>query len=126
MSESFSIAQLAGEFDITHRAIRFYESEGLLAPARRGNRRVYSGGDRVRLKLILRGRRLGFSVSEIREILSLYESDGGEGAQLRHLVGKIRERRALLRRQRTDIDAILDELDRLEGACTDRLLDAAD
>lgn len=126
MSDSFSIAQLATEFDITHRAIRFYESEGLLAPARRGNRRVYSGGDRVRLKLILRGRRLGFSVSEIREILSLYESDGGEGAQLRHLVGKIRERRALLRRQRTDIDAILDELDRLEGACTDRLLDAAD
>ena len=126
MSESFTIAQLAGEFGITHRTIRFYESEGLLAPARRGNRRVYSGGDRVRLKLILRGRRLGFSVAEIKEILSLYESDGGEGAQLRHLVGKIRERRALLRQQRADIDAILDELDRLEGACTDRLLDAAD
>lgn len=126
MSESYSIAQLAGEFGVTHRAIRFYEQEGLLTPARRGNRRVYSGGDRVRLKLILRGRRLGFSISEIKEILNLYESEDGEGAQLRHLVGKIRERRALLRRQRADIDAILDELDRLEAACTDRLLDAAD
>ncbi|MDM7946131.1 MAG: MerR family DNA-binding transcriptional regulator [Oceanibaculum nanhaiense] len=126
MSESFTIAQLAEEFGITHRAVRFYEQEGLLAPARRGNRRVYTPGDRVRLKLILRGRRLGFSISEIREILSLYDSEGGEGAQLRHLVGKIRERRATLRQQRADIDAILDELDRLEGACTDRLLDAAD
>jgi len=126
MSESYSIAQLAGEFGVTHRAIRFYEQEGLLAPARRGNRRVYSGGDRVRLKLILRGRRLGFSLSEIKKILSLYDPEDGEGAQLRHLVGKIRERRALLRRQRADIDAILDELDRLEAACTDRLLDAAD
>ena len=126
MSESFTIAQLAEEFGITHRAVRFYEQEGLLAPARRGNRRVYTAGDRVRLKLILRGRRLGFSVLEIREILSLYDSEGGEGAQLRHLVGKIRERRVILRQQRADIDAILDELDRLEGACTDRLLDAAD
>lgn len=126
MSESFSIAQLAEEFGVTHRAIRFYEQEGLLAPARRGNRRVYSAGDRVRLKLILRGRRLGFSIAEIKEILSLYDPESGEGAQLRYLVGKIRERRALLRRQRDDIDAILDELDRLEAACTDRLLDAAE
>ncbi|KZC98242.1 MerR family transcriptional regulator [Oceanibaculum pacificum] len=122
MTESYSIAQLAEAFGVTHRTIRFYEGEGLLSPARQGNRRVFSAGDRIRLKLILRGRRLGFSLAEIKEILGLYDSQQGETAQLRHLVGKIRERRELLRRQRADIDAILDELDRLEAACTDRLL----
>ncbi len=79
-AETYSIAELAREFDVTHRAIRFYEDEGLLSPARDGTRRVYSKRDWVRLKLILRGKRLGFSLAEIREMLELYDSAPGSSS----------------------------------------------
>ncbi|MEQ8393621.1 MerR family DNA-binding transcriptional regulator [Thalassobaculum sp.] len=115
------MTQLAREFDLTSRAIRYYEQEGLIAPSRRGRTRVFSLRDRTRLRLIQRGRRLGFSIAEIREILNLYDDRDGERGQLVHFVRKIRERRASLEVQRRDIDAILEELDRLETACLDRL-----
>lgn len=121
MTDSFSMTQLAREFDLTSRAIRYYEQEGLIAPSRRGRTRVFSLRDRTRLRLIQRGRRLGFSIAEIREILDLYDDRDGERGQLVHFVRKIRERRASLEVQRRDIDAILEELDRLETACLDRL-----
>ena len=125
MAESFSMTQLAREFDLTSRAIRYYEQEGLIAPSRRGRTRVFSLRDRTRLRLINRGRRLGFSIAEIREILDLYDSGDGERGQLVHFVRKIRERRASLEVQRRDIDAILEELDRVEAVCLDQLEAAA-
>lgn len=125
MAETFSMTQLAREFDLTSRAIRYYEQEGLIAPSRRGRTRVFSLRDRTRLRLIQRGRRLGFSIAEIREILDLYDSGDGEQGQLVHFVRKIRERRASLEVQRRDIDAILEELDRVEAVCLDQLEVAA-
>src|SRR5882757_4893883 len=107
---SYGIAELARELDVTTRTIRFYEAEGLIAPKRQGQRRVFTPRDRVRLKLILRGKRLGFSLSEIREIIDLYDRAPGEVGQLRFFVGKIRERRAELERQRGDIADTLHEL----------------
>lgn len=121
MADSYSMTQLVREFDLTSRAIRYYEQEGLISPTRRGRTRVFSLRDRTRLRLIQRGRRLGFSIAEIREILDLYEGREGEKGQLVHFVRKIRERRASLECQRRDIEAILEELDRLESACLDQL-----
>lgn len=117
----FSISELAAEFDVTARAIRFYEDKGLVSPRRDGQRRIYSPRDRVRLILILRGKRLGFSLREIQEILDLYDAEPGEAGQLRHLLGKVQERRISLARQREDIDSILHEIDRLEQQCLERL-----
>lgn len=107
----FTISDLAEEFDITTRAIRHYEAEGLLTPKRRGNRRVYSRRDRVRLGLILRGKRLGFSLNDTRELFDLYDSASDEGAQLSHFVELLDERRHLLERQMQDIREILREID---------------
>lgn len=118
---SYSIADLAREFDVTTRTIRFYEDEGLIRPARKGQRRVFSPRDRVRLKLILRGKRLGFSLGEIREIIDLYDADPGEAGQLRYFLGKIKERRAALERQRADIAETLAELAQVETRCIEQL-----
>jgi DNA-binding transcriptional MerR regulator len=120
-SVTFGIADLAREFDVTTRTIRFYEAEGLIAPARRGQQRIFGARDRVRLKLILRGKRLGFSLGEIREIIDLYDSAPGEAGQLRFFLGKIRERRATLERQRTDIAETLAELAEVEARCLEQL-----
>jgi DNA-binding transcriptional MerR regulator len=117
----YSIRDLAREFDVTTRTIRFYEGEGLISPARRGQTRLFSPRDRVRLKLILRGKRLGFSLSEIREIINLYDAAPGEYGQLRFFLGKIAERRALLERQRADIDQTLEELAEVERRCLAQL-----
>ncbi len=121
MTETIGIADLASEFDVTTRTIRFYEDKGLIEPARQGQRRVYSPRDRVRLKLIMRGKRLGFSLEEIREMIELYDVGPGEIAQLRHFTAKIRERRAALEVQSQDIAALLQEMDGIEKQCT-RLL----
>jgi len=109
-AETYSIADLAREFDVTHRAIRFYEDEGLLSPARDGTRRVYSKRDWVRLKLILRGRRLGFSLAEISEMLELYDSAPDERAQLEKFVGALTARREQLEHQREEIEEVLGEI----------------
>ncbi len=118
---SYGIADLAQEFDVTTRTIRFYEAEGLIAPARQGQHRIFRPRDRVRLKLILRGKRLGFSLGEIREIIDLYDRAPGEAGQLRFFLGKIRERRAILERQRTDIADALHELGEVEQRCAAQL-----
>jgi DNA-binding transcriptional MerR regulator len=110
---TFSISDLAQEFALTTRAIRFYEDEGLISPTREGRNRVYGARERTRLKLILRGKRLGLSLSEIREILDLYETDLDESPQLRKFVEVLERRRALLLQQREDIEAVLAELDPL-------------
>ncbi|MBL4843786.1 MAG: MerR family DNA-binding transcriptional regulator [Thalassospira sp.] len=121
MSDNYSITDLAREFDVTTRTIRFYEDQELIAPARQGQTRIYSHRDRVRLRLIMRGKRLGFSLKEIRDLLDLYDTDRSEIMQLTILVDKINERRDTLRKQRQDIDATLDELDRLEETCQEEL-----
>ena len=109
-AETYSIADLAREFDVTHRAIRFYEDEGLLSPGRDGTRRVYSKRDRVRLKLILRGKRLGFSLAEVREMLELYDSAPDERPQLAKFAAALTARREQLERQREEIDEVLGEI----------------
>lgn len=114
MADTFGIAELAREFGITTRTIRFYEDRNLIAPRRAGQRRIYGARDRVRLKLIMRGKRLGFSLADISKILDLYEVDPTEVAQLRLFVDKIRERKKVLDRQRADIAALLKELDGFE------------
>ena len=118
---SYSISDLAQEFGVTTRAIRFYEDEGLLRPERSGRQRVYRTRDRVRLKLILRGKRLGFSLNEVGEIINMYDSNPGEAGQLRYFLEQIRQRRDTLKQQHHDIDVTLQELDTIEAQCQDRL-----
>ncbi len=118
MMETCGIAELAREFDVTTRTIRFYEDKGLLMPDRQGRRRVYSPRDQVRLRLIMRGKRLGFSLEEIRRMIDLYDSDPSEVAQLKLFLEKIGERKHVLCRQQADITAILKELQSLEKQST--------
>lgn len=108
--DSFTISDLSSEFDVTARALRFYEDEGLIAPERRGTARIYSHRDRARLAWILRGKRVGFSLSEIRELLDLYDLGDGQRLQRAATLDRCRERVALLERQKTDIDAAITEL----------------
>jgi DNA-binding transcriptional MerR regulator len=113
----YTIAELAREFDVTPRAIRFYEDHGLLAPAREGAgglRRVYSARDRTRLRLTLRGKRLGFTLSEIRTLLDLYDSPSGSATQLKAFIATIATHRDVLTRQREDLDTTLAELSAYE------------
>jgi DNA-binding transcriptional MerR regulator len=110
ISDPCTIGDLARELDVTPRAIRFYEDEGLLSPRRDGGRRVYGKRDCVRLKLILRGKRLGFSLAEVREMLELYDSAPDERPQLEKFVAALAARRAQLERQREEIDEALDEI----------------
>ncbi len=115
---TYGIAELAREFEVTTRTIRFYEDKGLLSPGRDGQRRIYSPRDRVRLRLIMRGKRLGFSLYEIRAMIVLYDDDPSEVAQLKLFLDKIGERKAVLSRQQADITAILKELQTLEKQST--------
>jgi DNA-binding transcriptional MerR regulator len=114
MEELYTVNQLAEELGITPRTLRFYEQEGLLSPGRVGNNRVYSKRDRARMKLILRGKRLGFSLSEIGEYLNLYDADPQKDSQIRHLLEQVRKRLAQLEQQRADIEATVDELRDIE------------
>ena len=108
---AYSIRQLCREFECTPRALRFYEDKGLLAPARKGATRVYSNRDRARLQLILRGKRVGFSLAEIAELLALYDREDGGAVQMAASLGKFRERVVELRRQREDLDKAIVELE---------------
>lgn len=112
-NQTYSIGQLAKEFGITSRTLRLYEEEGLLDPLRDGTRRIYNERNRVRLRLILRGKRLGWSLSEIRELFDLYDSSLGEQAQLELMLEKLSHRREMLLEQKNDIDNALQELDRI-------------
>jgi len=119
MAELYSVSELANDLGVTPRALRFYEDKGLIAPQRAGNTRVYTHRDRGRLMLILRGKRLGFTLSEVREWLDLYEVDPDQSDQMIRLVDKVRKRIDALEQQRDDLDATLEELreilDQVEG-----------
>ena len=117
----YSIGELSREFDVTTRTIRFYEDEGLLSPQRKGRARIYCARDRTRLKLIRRGKRLGFSLGEIAELLNLYDHPGGETSQLQKFLTRIAEHRQTLRARRAEIDTILEEMRSLEQRCQDIL-----
>jgi DNA-binding transcriptional MerR regulator len=110
----YSISELAREFDVTPRAIRFYEDQGLLAPRRDGQRRIYTARDRTRLKLTLRGKRLGLTLSEIRELIDMYEPGRDERPQLKRFLAVLEAHRAGLLQQRADIEAQLAELQAFE------------
>jgi DNA-binding transcriptional MerR regulator len=106
----YTIRQLTKEFSVTARTLRFYEDEKLIAPGRRGQTRLYGARDRARIILILRGRRLGFSLAEIREVLDMYDSKDGEQAQMVHARRKFEERIRILEQQKLDIDQALRQL----------------
>jgi len=106
----YSIGELATEFDVTPRAIRFYEDHGLLAPRRAGTRRIYSPRDRTRLKLTLRGKRLGLALSEIRELIDMYEPGRDERPQLKRFLSVLEAHKSSLQQQRADIEAQLSEI----------------
>src|SRR6266436_2938521 len=106
----FSISELAREFEVTPRAIRFYEAEGLISPRRDGQRRIYTPRDRTRLKLTLRGKRLGLTLSEIRELIDMYEPGRDERPQLKRFLAVLESHRETLVRQRADLEAQLSEI----------------
>jgi DNA-binding transcriptional MerR regulator len=117
----FSISDLAREFDVTPRAIRFYEAEGLISPRRDGQRRIYTPRDRTRLKLTLRGKRLGLTLSEIRELIDMYEPGRDERPQLERFLDVLESHKASLIQQRADIEAQLSEIQTFEKRVRKRL-----
>ena len=117
----FTIGELAREFDVTPRAIRFYEDQGLLAPRRAGQRRIYAQRDRTRLKLTLRGKRLGLTLSEIRELIDMYEPGRDERPQLQRFLAVLEQHRSALEQQRGDIEAQLSEIGAFEKRIRQRL-----
>ena len=121
-TRTWTIAQVADEFAVTHRAIRHYEDLGLISPERRSTARIYHRRDRTRLNLILRGKRLGFPLEEIRTIIDLYDEPRGQASQLSYVLDQIHERRADLERRRRDIEDSLKELDDFERRCQGDLL----
>lgn len=117
--KTYGIGELARDFDVTTRTIRFYEEAGLLNPAREGQQRVYTDADRVKLKLILRGKRLGFSLSESRDLIEMYDPESGNARQLNALLEKIQERREQLDEQMREIELMQVELEEAEKRCLD-------
>ena len=114
---TYSISDLSKEFNITTRSIRFFEDQGLLNPKRRGQTRIYSLKDRVRLKLILRGKRLGFSLAETRRLFELYDADKSSTAQLNTMLALVEEKKSALQQQMDDIKVVLMELNSAEQQC---------
>jgi DNA-binding transcriptional MerR regulator len=121
MSETYNITELAREFEVTTRTIRFYEDQGLISPQRQGQTRIYQQRDYVRLRLILRGKRLGFSLAEIKEIINMYDAPSGEVGQLQLFLDKISARRVELEQMQRDLDLTLGDLDDIEKRCEGRL-----
>ena len=125
---TFTIGELAREFDVTHRTLRFYEDKGLISPRREGLSRIYTRRDRSRLKLVILGKRVGFSLAKIKEMLELYDLKGGDEAQLRAALARFSEQIHVLRRQKADIEQAIDELTRtmgiVDGMLRDRHADA--
>lgn len=125
MSKTYTISELAEEFGVTTRTLRHYEDEGLVTPAREGLQRLYSHRDRVRLKLALRGKRLGFTLSELRELFQLYDLANDERRQLEEFAVKLERRRAQLEQQREDVEIMLNEINFFSNQCQ-RLLAESD
>ncbi|MEE1672915.1 MerR family DNA-binding transcriptional regulator [Agarivorans aestuarii] len=117
----YSISDLAQEFTISTRSIRFYEDQGLLQPVRDGTKRLYSKHDKLRLKLILRGKRLGFSLKEIKELFDLYDAKLSSSKEVEGLIGSIKQRKLSLLQQLEDIQVVLMELKSAERRCNDAL-----
>ena len=121
MNKNYSISDLASEFDVTTRTIRFYEEKGFLKPAREGTRRIYSPSDRIKLRLILRGKRLGLSLDESAEIVLMYGSPRNNRKQLEKLLARIREKQEELKSQQQDLEFMLLDLRNAEDKCLDAL-----
>ena len=117
MTEEFSISELAQEFGVTTRTIRYYEDQGLLSPQRRGVTRVFSARDRARLRLALRSKRLGLSLAEIKELFQLSDLSRSERRQLEAFLGNLERRRAMLEQQRQDVDTMLNEITFFADQC---------
>ncbi|EKB18860.1 MerR family DNA-binding transcriptional regulator [Aeromonas veronii] len=118
---TYSISELAHEFDVTPRTIRYYEDEGLLTPQREGQTRIYSHRDKIRLKLTLRGKRLGFSLAEIRELFEMYDTDRSSKTQLHSMIQLIETKRGVLHQQLEDIQMVMAELEAAEQRCVNSL-----
>jgi len=121
MREYYTITELTREFGVSTRTLRFYEDEGLVQPVRRGRTRLFRPSDRHLIRQILRGKRLGFSINEIREIIKMYKEPPGEVGQLQLMVRRIEEKREELRQKRRDLEDTLAELDQAEDACLERM-----
>jgi len=117
MSQTYSITELAKEFALTTRTIRHYEEQGLLNPKREGMNRIFNQRDRVRLKLALRGKRLGFSLNDIRELFELYDLAKDENKQLEEFLARLEKRRVILEQQREDIEVMLNEISFFANQC---------
>jgi DNA-binding transcriptional MerR regulator len=120
--QQYTISELARDFDITTRTIRYYEDMGLLAPTRNGQQRIYAASDKVKLKLVLLGKRLGFSLAESREIIELYDPTSGNKKQLQKLLNMINSRKESLTQQLDDIQIMMVELDSAAIRMQDALL----
>ena len=117
VDQTWTIREIADEFEVTHRTVRHYEDLGLITPERRGTVRIYHRRDRTRLALILRGKRLGFPLEEIRTIIDLYDRPRGKASQLEYVLSQVDERRVDLEQRRRDLDDALKELDEFEESC---------
>ena len=125
MSKLYTITDLTREFGVSTRTIRFYEDEGLVRPIRRGRTRLFRPSDRMLLRQILRGRRIGFSIAEIREIIELYRSPPDEAVQLERMMEKIGEKRAVLEQKRRDLEDTLREMDEAASNVSERMREIA-
>jgi DNA-binding transcriptional MerR regulator len=119
--KTYTISQLAEEFGITTRTMRFYEEKGLIKPQREGQKRLYSAADRVRIKLILRGKRIGMSLAESAQVIDMYDPKHNNADQLNSLLNTVRSQRELLQQQKSDIDEMLTSLAEVEGLCSKAL-----
>ncbi|CAM5182737.1 MerR family DNA-binding transcriptional regulator [Oligella ureolytica] len=119
--EIWSISDLAEMYQVTPRTLRYYEDQGIISPARDGQKRIYNQRDRTRLKLALRGKRLGFSLAEIRNLIDMYDGPGSHPEQLQSYLAHLQKQKELLAQQQKDIQAVLEEIRRQEQVCHDLL-----
>lgn len=121
VNKTYTISQLAQEFGVTTRTIRFYEEKGLIQPLRDGQKRLYTPADRVRIKLILRGKRIGMTLQECVEVIDMYEPSRNNAQQLNALIHTVSQRRTILLQQKNDIDDMLEGLDEVQTLCEQAL-----
>ncbi|AQA20039.1 MerR family transcriptional regulator [Halioglobus japonicus] len=119
--KTYTISELAKEFGVTPRTIRFYEEKGLVTPARQGQKRLYTPADRVRIKLILRGKRIGMTLDESVEVIDMYDPEHNNSEQLHSLIATVKEKRARFEQQIRDINDIMASLDEVQGLCEQAL-----
>lgn len=119
--QTYNISELAKEFGVTTRTIRFYEEKGMISPLRQGQRRLYTSADRVRIKLILRGKRIGMTLQECVDFIDMYDPEHNNTDQLHSLIANVKERRSVLLQQKKDIDSMLAGLAEVQGLCEQSL-----